>query len=70
MTSTASKTAQNSNSKANLLALVRELEGADNNIVIFGGWAVELLGVKAPWEHSDIDLLLIGDNFDNLLNWI
>lgn len=71
MTSAADKTSvQNPNSKANLLALVQDLTKADNNIAIFGGWAVELLDIKAPWAHSDIDLLLLGDHFDNLLDWI
>ncbi|WP_245512982.1 hypothetical protein [Rhizobium sp. BK376] len=30
---------------------------------VFGGWAEEILGVRAPSTHGDIDLLYCGEDF-------
>jgi hypothetical protein len=47
-----------------LLALVIDrLEAAGAGVVVFGGWAEELLGLSSPRLHSDIDLLLNATSF-------
>ncbi|MGA7172998.1 MAG: hypothetical protein WCB86_04635 [Candidatus Dormiibacterota bacterium] len=44
-----------------LLRLVgSQLEQAGVSVLVFGGWAEELLGVLPPRLHRDIDLLLLG----------
>jgi hypothetical protein len=32
-------------------------------VIVFGGWAEELLGLAPPWRHRDIDLLLPAPSF-------
>lgn len=43
-----------------LKAVVALLEGEGIPVMVFGGWAEELLGRIEPWPHSDIDLLYVG----------
>lgn len=42
------------------------LESARLRTWLFGGWAEELLGLVAPREHADIDLLYPGRDFDRV----
>ncbi len=39
------------------------LEAAGASVLVFGGWAEELLGAAPPRPHSDIDLLLQAASF-------
>ena len=54
--------------RTNDLAFVRHvvdrLESAGIRTWLFGGWAVELLGMSLPRPHNDVDLLYPGDSFD------
>jgi hypothetical protein len=45
---------------ADVLAL---LERARVPCLVFGGWAEELLGLRAPGPHRDIDLVHVADSF-------
>jgi hypothetical protein len=42
------------------------LRSAGLDVVVFGGWAEELCGLREPGAHSDVDLLYFGDGFDPL----
>ena len=46
------------------------LEGARLRTWLCGGWAEELRGLRAPREHSDIDLLYPGRDFDRVDRFI
>ena len=46
------------------------LEGARLRTWLFGGWAEELRGLRAPREHSDIDLLYPGRDFERVDRFI
>lgn len=54
------------NNKNSTARLVQELRKNGLNIIIFGGWSVELQKLKEPWKHSDIDLLLVDNTFNSL----
>jgi hypothetical protein len=51
----------------NDLAFVREtvrlLEDVGIRVLIFGGWAEELLGLASPRQHHDLDLLYPANDF-------
>ena len=49
------------NTRETLAALLRELRAQNLPCDVFGGWAEELLDLREPWEHRDIDLLYRGD---------
>jgi hypothetical protein len=49
-----------------VLRVVDLLEQARLRTWLFGGWAEELLGVVPPGEHSDIDLLYPGRDFERV----
>ena len=46
--------------------VVRQLRVAGLSPLLFGGWAMELLGLEAPRPHADIDLLLPAPSFEEL----
>ena len=51
-------------SRETLAETLRSLREAGLPCDIFGGWAEELLGLRAPWQHADIDLIYRGDSLD------
>ncbi|WP_299472071.1 hypothetical protein [uncultured Roseibium sp.] len=54
------------NTRSLLGWLLSSLHDKGFDCVVFGGWAEELLGLQEAWCHSDIDLLLVAENFDSL----
>lgn len=58
------------NTLENVVALCFELREAGFNVVVFGGWAEELVGISAPRQHRDIDLLIVAPNFKELDSWL
>jgi hypothetical protein len=46
--------------------VVQALAEAQINTWLFGGWAEELLGLRPPGLHRDIDLLYPAQNFETL----
>jgi len=50
------------NSRETLAAVLGLLRQFGLPCDIFGGWAEELLGLREPWHHADIDLVYRGDN--------
>jgi len=66
----ASAGAASGDGRQNDLHLVREVLGvlreAGLHVWLFGGWAEELRGMRAPSAHTDIDILLRGAAFELL----
>lgn len=58
----------------NNIQIVREviddLKTNDINVLLGGGWAEELLGIKEPREHGDIDLYYPASDFTKLERYI
>ncbi|MGV3550067.1 hypothetical protein [Rhizobium sp.] len=50
------------NTRETLAAVLRTLRIRDLPCELFGGWAEELLGLREPWQHGDIDLVFRGDS--------
>lgn len=50
--------------------VVAELTSYDLEVVVFGGWAEELLGIIDSRAHKDIDLLLIDSDFTGLESYL
>lgn len=50
------------NTLETLAAALREFRTRGLRCDIFGGWSEELLAVREPWEHCDIDLIYRGEN--------
>jgi hypothetical protein len=48
---------------AELAEVLALLEGAGVRCLVFGGWAEELLALRPPGPHGDIDLVHLGDSF-------
>ena len=46
-----------------VMRVVDVLEDARLRVWLFGGWAEELRGLRAPCEHSDVDFLYPGRDF-------
>jgi hypothetical protein len=46
-----------------VMRVVDLLEDARLRVWLFGGWAEELRGLRAPCEHSDVDFLYPGRDF-------
>jgi len=46
-----------------VMRVVDLLEDARLRVWLFGGWAEELRGLRAPCEHADVDLLYPGKDF-------
>ena len=51
------------NDLAFVMRVVDLLEDARLRVWLFGGWAEELRGLRAPCEHSDVDFLYPGRDF-------
>jgi hypothetical protein len=51
---------------ADLAEVLALLEGASVPSLVFGGWAEELLGLRAPGPHRDIDLVHLNDSFASI----
>jgi hypothetical protein len=49
-----------------VMRVVDLLEDARLRVWLFGGWAEELRGLRAPCEHSDIDFLYPGRDFSRV----
>ena len=45
-----------------LAAVLRDLRTQGLPCDLFGGWAEELLGLREPWAHRDIDLVYRGES--------
>jgi len=58
------------NTQHKLIDIVRYMESNGLMIIIFGGWSAELLDIEKSRPHSDIDLLMIDETFDNLTKLI
>ena len=51
------------NDLAFVMRVVDLLEDARLRVWLFGGWAEELRGLRAPCEHTDVDFLYPGRDF-------
>jgi hypothetical protein len=51
------------NRLADLAEVLTILEAASAPSLVFGGWAEELLELRAPGSHRDIDLVHLNDSF-------
>ena len=49
-----------------LSAILTRLRYIGVDVVVFGGWAEELRGLRPSGSHSDVDLLYFADSFDPL----
>jgi hypothetical protein len=49
-----------------VMRVVDLLEDARLRVWLFGGWAEELRGLRAPCEHSDVDFLYPGRDFSRV----
>jgi len=49
-----------------VLRVVDLLEDARLRVWLFGGWAEELRGLRAPCEHVDVDFLYPGRDFSRV----
>jgi hypothetical protein len=47
-----------------LRTVVTPLRSIGADVVVFGGWAEELRGLRDPGSHSDVDLLYFAPGFD------
>ena len=58
------------NDLAFVMRVVDMLEDARLRVWLFGGWAEELRGLRAPCEHADVDLLYPGRDFGRVDRFI
>lgn len=58
------------NTQETLVAILELLNVSGVECDIFGGWAEELLGLREPWQHGDIDLVYRGADFTHVDNVI
>jgi hypothetical protein len=54
------------NDLAFVMRVVDLLEDARLRVWLFGGWAEELRGLRAPCQHVDVDLLYPGRDFSRV----
>jgi Aminoglycoside-2''-adenylyltransferase len=54
------------NDLALVMKVVDVLEAARLRVWLFGGWAEELRGLRAPCEHVDVDFLYPGRDFSRV----
>lgn len=57
-----SDSARGANTRETLAAVLSDLSAQGLPCDLFGGWAEELLGLREPWTHRDIDLVYCGDS--------
>jgi hypothetical protein len=50
------------NTRETLAAVLETLRVYGIQCDVFGGWAAELLGLREPWQHKDIDLIYRSEN--------
>jgi hypothetical protein len=55
---------------AHVMRVVDLLEDARLRVWLFGGWAEELRGLRAPCEHTDVDVLYPGRDFSRVDKFI
>jgi len=53
-----------------VMKVVDLLEDARLRVWLFGGWAEELRGLRAPCEHTDVDFLYPGRDFSRVDRFI
>lgn len=53
-----------------VMRVVDLLEDARLRVWLFGGWAEELRGLRAPCEHRDVDFLYPGRDFVRVDRWL
>jgi hypothetical protein len=53
-----------------VMRVVDLLEDARLRVWLFGGWAEELRGLRAPCEHTDVDLLYPGRDFTRVDSFV
>ena len=58
------------NTLENLFQIYSELSSAGFSVAVFGGWAEELLGLRAAGRHGDIDLLIFDEQFNDFDEWL
>lgn len=51
------------NTLETLAAALKLLNDSGVECDVFGGWAEEVLGLREPWQHGDIDLVYQGADF-------
>jgi hypothetical protein len=54
------------NDRSFLRSLTGKLRVAGHDVRVFGGWAEELREMRGKGPHSDIDLLLLAEDFETL----
>ena len=54
------------NTRETLAIVLRMLRIGGAACDVSGGWAEELLGLREPWKHGDIDLVLQGNTFERV----
>jgi hypothetical protein len=54
------------NDLAVVMRVVDQLEDARLRVWVFGGWAEELRGLRAPCDHDHVDLLYPGRDFSRV----
>jgi len=64
MASTTVRTVSRTNDLGFVRYVVDRLESAGVRTWLFGGWAEELLGLRLPGPHHDVDLLYPAGSFD------
>lgn len=55
-----------SNTLETLRTVLKMLSVSGVQCDVFGGWAEEILGLREPWQHSDIDLVYRGSDFSQV----
>jgi hypothetical protein len=50
--------------RGSLSTILTRLRSIGADVVVFGGWAEELCGLRQPGFHSDVDLLYFAGGFD------
>lgn len=55
-----------SNTLETLRTVLKMLSVSGVQCDVFGGWAEEILGLREPWQHSDIDLVYRSSDFSQV----
>ncbi|ARO32676.1 hypothetical protein NXC14_PA00411 (plasmid) [Rhizobium sp. NXC14] len=54
------------NTREKVAAVIAKLRSSGMTCDLFGGWAEEVLGLREPFAHSDIDMLYRSETFEEL----